>query len=247
MTLRKYIDTYEWSGLGFAAGVAVIIAAAMLAPHFFSASHSPAAATRKPAVLAEATKPTAPATPTPAAVPQAAPAPAPTPAPEPLSRTVQVTEGKYAGWNLYTSKRYGIAFNYPASWDLQEIETASPTDPEATQLTLNLSITAEGKTIQLITLTAHNAPLASLESIHDDLLNQHPDQFSKQTRINDYGRETAIYGQLDADSLAWSELYLISNGEKTYGVHNKNALHYGDPGSDTYLSDFERLYESIVL
>ncbi len=249
MILRKYIDTYEWSGLGFAAGVAVIIAVTMLAPYFLSGAHSPVAATRKPAVLAQATQPAAAAAQTPAAATSQSPAATPTPTPtlEPLSRTELATDGKYAGWNLYTSKRYGIAFNYPASWNLHETESADPTDDESTQLTIDLSVVAPDKIIQIITLTVHSTPLSTLENIYDNLMAQHPTAFTKQTRVNDYGRETAIYGQLDTDGLSWSALYLISNGDKTYGVHDKNSLHYGDPGGDTYQNDFERLYESIVL
>jgi len=249
MTKHTYTDTYDWSGLAFAAGVAVLLALTMLLPHFFSHAHYPTVATHKPkpSVLALATATAAAnAAQTPAApASQPAAAPTPTPAPEPLSSTAPITAGKYTGWNAYISKRYGIAFNYPASWNLRETEDANPTDPAATQLTIDLSITAEDKTIQLITLTAHNTTLGTLEVIHDDLLALHPDQIHKQTRINDYGREIAIYSE--TDGLDWSTLYLISNGDKAYGVHDKNALHYTDPGGDTYVSDFERLYESIVL
>ncbi len=243
--MSKYTFNNDWAGFGFATGIVVIIALSIVLPKLLSGHHHAAAAKTSQAILAATTTPIVD---TDGSTPTDDPAqstPAPTPAPEPLSVSGSVSGGKYDGWKSYTSKKYGLAFNYPSAWDMHEVETANPADSESIQLTVNLTITVNDKTLTVVSLTARNATLDALEKIHDDINAQNPIETSKQSRVNDYGRKVLIYG--DGTGTAWASLYLIADGSKTYGVYDANSLHYGDPGDDTYWADFERLYESIVL
>ncbi len=89
----------------------------------------------------------------------------------------------------------------------------------------------------------HNTALNTLAKIHDDILAQNPTEMSKQSHVNDYGRTVLVYN----DGASQASLYLIGNGDKTYGVNAENGLRDGDPGVETYWADFEKLYESLVI